>query len=150
MIKSFNKFKKPCFWSIFPNFGPNNFFRENPALSRTTSCGFLAPCQNSEKSNDTILRKCQDRRTDRPYFMGHFRLLSWVQKLTLREVNFYLLFNSKSIFPNGSKHCSCRLVAEYIKEIPISLWCQLFLFPQSKIRENILHINTIFKKLIYV
>ena len=122
MIKSFNKFKKPCFWSIFPNFGANSFFREDPALSRTTSSGFLAPCQNSEKTNDTIPRKCPDRRTDISYFIGHFRLLSGIQKLTLREVKFYLLFNSKSIFPNGSYHSSCRIVAEYIKEIPISLW----------------------------
>ena len=47
-------------------FGANKFFPENPALSRTTSYGFLAPCQNSEKTNDTIPRKRLDGRTDRP------------------------------------------------------------------------------------
>ena len=36
-------------------------FLENPALSRTTSYGFLAPCQNLEKTNDTIPRKRPDR-----------------------------------------------------------------------------------------
>ena len=64
LTKFFNKFKKPCFWPIFPNFGTKTFFLENPALSCTTSYGFLALCQNSEKTNDTIPRKHQDRRTD--------------------------------------------------------------------------------------
>ena len=33
-------------------------------LSRTTSYGFLAPCQNLEKTNDTIPRKRPDRMTE--------------------------------------------------------------------------------------
>ena len=82
MAKSFNKFKKHCFWPIFPNFGAEIFFPENPALSRTNSSGFLAPCQTSEKTNDTISIKRLDRRTEgrkdgrtnRPYFIGPFRL----------------------------------------------------------------------------
>ena len=41
------------FWSIFPIF-----------LSRTTSYGFLASCQNLEKTNETIPRKHPDRRKD--------------------------------------------------------------------------------------
>ena len=53
-----------CFWFIFPNFGVQRFFPENQALSHTTSYGFLAPSQNSEKTNFTIPRKHQDRRTD--------------------------------------------------------------------------------------
>ena len=44
-------------WQIF-------FFSENAALSRTTSYEFLAPCQISEKTSDTITRKCLGRRTD--------------------------------------------------------------------------------------
>ena len=68
MTKSFNKFKKPCFWPIFGPFSQilrQNFFSpENRALSRTTSDGFLALCQNSEKTSDTIPRKRLDRRTD--------------------------------------------------------------------------------------
>ena len=65
MTKFFNIFKKPCFWPIFPIFGAKNFFLENPALSRTTSYGFLASCQNLEKTNDKIPRKHPDRRKDK-------------------------------------------------------------------------------------
>ena len=36
-----------------------------PALLRTTSYGFLAPCQNLEKTNDAVPRKRLDRRQDR-------------------------------------------------------------------------------------
>ena len=57
MTKFSNKFKKPCFWPIFPIFGAKKIFLENPALSRTTSYGFLAPCQNLEKVNNTIQKK---------------------------------------------------------------------------------------------
>ena len=68
MTKFSNKLKKPCFcpilWPIFPIFGAKKIFLENPALSRTTSFGFLAPCQNLEKVNDRIQRKCPDRRKD--------------------------------------------------------------------------------------
>ena len=53
MAQFSNKFKK------------NPVFLENPALSRTTSYGFLALCQNLEKVNDTIQRKCPDRWKDR-------------------------------------------------------------------------------------
>ena len=87
MTKSFNKFKTlflAHFWSIFPNFWAKNFFPENPFLSRTTSYGFLAKRQNSEKNNDTIRRKRLDRRTDErtdgPCFIRPFRLPPGVQK----------------------------------------------------------------------
>ena len=39
-------------------------FPENPDLSSKSSYRFLELCQNSEKTNDTIPRKCLDRRTD--------------------------------------------------------------------------------------
>ena len=52
------------FGSIFPIFGGKIFFPENPVLSRTTPYEFLAPCQNLEKINDTIPRKCLDRQKD--------------------------------------------------------------------------------------
>ena len=52
------------FWSIFLISGAKKKFPENQALSCTTSYRFLAPCQNIEKTNDTILRKCPDRRKD--------------------------------------------------------------------------------------
>ena len=73
MTKFLNIFKKPCFlphfWPIFPIFGkkPQNKTKktlENPALSRTTSYGFLASSQNLDKNNDTIPRKRLDRRKD--------------------------------------------------------------------------------------
>ena len=51
--------------SFFLNFGAKKiFFSENLALSCTTSYEFLAPCQISEKTKDTISRKRLDRRTD--------------------------------------------------------------------------------------
>ena len=40
------------FGSIFSIFGAQKIFLESPALSRTTSYRFLAPCQNLEKVND--------------------------------------------------------------------------------------------------
>ena len=52
MTQFSNKFKKLCFWPIFgPFLGQKKF-----------SYGFLAPCQNLEKVNDTIQRKRLDRR----------------------------------------------------------------------------------------
>ena len=68
MTKFSNKLKKSCFWPILGPFsqfwGKKNFFSENPALPCTTPYEFLAPCQISEKTYDTIPRKCLDRRTD--------------------------------------------------------------------------------------
>ena len=52
----------PFFFSILGQKKKN--FPENLALSRTNSYGFLAPCKISEKTNDTIPRKCLDRMTD--------------------------------------------------------------------------------------
>ena len=52
------------FWSIFPSFGAKIVFLENLAPSRTTSYGFLEPCQDLEKTNNTIPRKRPDRRKD--------------------------------------------------------------------------------------
>ena len=59
-----NKFKKLCFWPIFPIFGAKKIFVENPSLSHATSYRFLAPCQNLEKVDDVIQRKHPDRRTE--------------------------------------------------------------------------------------
>ena len=67
---------------MFPIFGAKNIFPENPALSRTTLYGFLASCQNLEKTNDTIPRKRPDRRKDgQTLFIGPFWLTSGVQKV---------------------------------------------------------------------
>ena len=69
MTKFFNIFKIPLFWPIFGPFlqfwGVKKIFLENPALTHTTSYGFLALCQNLEKTKDTIPRKCPDRWKDR-------------------------------------------------------------------------------------
>ena len=87
MTKFFNKFQSPCFQPIFSPFSQfwrQKKFSDNPALSSTTSYGFLAPCQNLEKTDDAIPRKHPDGRTDgrkdRPYFIGHFRLPPGVHK----------------------------------------------------------------------
>ena len=83
MTQFFNIFKKNRFWPIFLIFGTKNFFLQNPTLSRTTSYEFLASCQNLEITNDTIPRKCPDRRidgrTDRPYFIGPFQVMPGAQ-----------------------------------------------------------------------
>ena len=94
MKKFSNKLKKTLFWPIwghFPNFWGKKIFLKNLVLSCTTSYGFLAPCQNLEKVNDTIHRKCPERQKDRwkdrwkdgwkdrPYFIGPFQLLPWVK-----------------------------------------------------------------------
>ena len=49
MTKFFNKLKKPCFWPI------SQFLGQKKCSG--TSYGFLATCQNLEKTNDTIPRK---------------------------------------------------------------------------------------------
>ena len=67
MTKSFNKFKKSCFWPIFghlPNVGDKKNF-SGKFSSATSSNWFLASCQNLEKNNDTIPRNDQsDRRKE--------------------------------------------------------------------------------------
>ena len=52
------------FWFIFLILG-KIFFLHKIRLSRTTSYGFLAPCQKLEKTNDTILRERLGRQKDR-------------------------------------------------------------------------------------
>ena len=57
MTKFFNKFKKNSFWPILGPFSQilgHVFSPKNPALLCTTSYRFLAPCQNLEKTSDTI------------------------------------------------------------------------------------------------
>ena len=58
-------FQKTLFLAHFPNFWDKKLFLENPALSCTTSYGFLAPYQNLEKTYDTIPKKHLDRRKGR-------------------------------------------------------------------------------------
>ena len=61
MTKFSKKLKKTGFgpfWALFPNVGAKKNFSQKIWLSRTTSYKFLASCQISEKTNDTIPRKC--------------------------------------------------------------------------------------------
>ena len=86
MTKFSNKLKKNAlfvfgpYWAFFLNFGAKKiFFSENPALSRTTSYEFLAPCQISEKLmiqfqenawTEGRAERWKDGRTNRPCFIG--------------------------------------------------------------------------------
>ena len=84
MTKFFLKFKKTLILGIigpFPQFfGQKKFFYEIELLC-AASYSFLAPCQNSEKSNDPISRKHPDRfqeaKMNIPYFIVSLQLLSW-------------------------------------------------------------------------
>ena len=67
MTKFLNKFEELyCYLFLvhFPSFQGNLFFQENPALSRKTSYGILAPYQNFEKNKDTIPIKRPDRQKE--------------------------------------------------------------------------------------
>ena len=68
MTKFCEIWKKPHFLAYFGPFSPifraMRIFLKNPALSPTTSHGFLSPCQKLGKTNDQIPRKLSDRRTD--------------------------------------------------------------------------------------
>ena len=89
MTKFSNKLKNPWFWPILGPFfailGQKNFSQK--ALSPTTSNEYLALCQISEKTNDTIPRKCLDRRMEgstdpilqdpSSYCRGSKNLLTW-------------------------------------------------------------------------
>ena len=66
---------------MFDPFLGKNFFKKNPTFSCTISYGFLAPCQNLEKTGDPTPRKCLDRQMDRSYFIGSFWLPPWVQRI---------------------------------------------------------------------
>ena len=61
MTKFSDKFKKPCFWPIFPIFAAKRF----PALSHITRHRPPKLCGVSEKTNELIPRKLTDRRTER-------------------------------------------------------------------------------------
>ena len=68
MTKFSNKLKNPWFWPILGPFFAilsQKIFSQK-ALPPTTSNEYLAPCQISEKTNDTIPRKClEEGRKDR-------------------------------------------------------------------------------------
>ena len=119
MNKFSNKLKKTLFFahfgSIFPIFGAKKNFLENLALSCTTSFGFLAPCQNLEKVNDTIQRKCPDRQKDRwkdGQTLFYRTLLATarvpIKRLTKDLINKLSILHGAKYFPPGIFHISLK------------------------------------------
>ena len=74
MVKSFNKFKKPCFWPIFGPFsqilGQKKFARKSGSVTNNF-IWVSSTMPKLKKTNDTIQK---DGRNDRPYFIGPFQL----------------------------------------------------------------------------
>ena len=69
------------FGSIFPIFGAQFFSPENLTLSCSTSYGLLVTCQNLEKLMIEFQENARTKGgTDKPYFIGPFRLPPGVQK----------------------------------------------------------------------
>ena len=66
MTKYFFKFNETLFLAHFSN-------SQEKGFSKKSGLGFLVPCQNLEKTNDSIPRKQLERqkdgRTNRPYFI---------------------------------------------------------------------------------
>ena len=58
--------------TLDPNSAANSFFFKNQAASVARCHGQLSSCTISEETKDTILRKLNDRRTDR-----RIRVISW-------------------------------------------------------------------------
>ena len=56
--------KENLFWPIWSKFGPTNFFSKNIASLVARCHGQLSSSTISEKTNDPILRKLSDGRTD--------------------------------------------------------------------------------------
>ena len=72
MKQTWENGKKPSFGTSWGPFDPNSgsqiyiYFFKNLAPSATRYHGHLSSCTISEKSNDPILRKLREGRTDRP------------------------------------------------------------------------------------
>ena len=102
MTKSSNKFRKPCFWPFLDPFfqfwGQKNFSRKS-GFATHNFIWVSSPMPKFRKINDTIPRKCPDRRkdgrTDRPYFIGPFCPKPEIQKL---QIMFNLITNVVKCF----------------------------------------------------
>ena len=64
--------KNPIFGQIWAKICRMRFFFENRAPLFFRVYGYLPSCKKSEKTNDPILRKAVDRRTDRGQFIGPY------------------------------------------------------------------------------
>ena len=131
MTKIF-KFKKSSFWLIFGPFfqylGQKNFSGKL-ALSSTTPSKFVARCQNLEKTNDTIPRKCPGRQKDRwkDGQKNRWILLYKTIPATPREpkIIFPALVRvlSRTLHPSRvfgnpcSREAGCRSVEEHLRNI---------------------------------
>ena len=98
----------------FPNFGGKKTFEKNPALSRTISYGFLAPCQNLEKTNDTIPRKCTDRQKSGQTY-GTLLVTASGPKITSLFVHLILSTFSVDIIHDGIWNYLSVTVMIYLK-----------------------------------
>ena len=117
MTKSFNKLKKPCFWPIFGPFpqilGQNFFFQKIRLCHGQLHRGFYhyAKIQKKLMMQFEITGQ-KDGRTDRPYFIGSFRLPEIQQEMLLT----FMLYYSRSKINYTCLHwqskiakCSARL-----------------------------------------
>ena len=88
----FFKFKNTYFWPICPILEQKKFFLKILAFSHITSLGFLGLYQNSSKSNDPIPKIHpdiqQDRRIDKPYFVGSFWITPGANKYNCSRLTF--------------------------------------------------------------
>ena len=64
VMKSRENAKKPVFSAYFRHFQPEMFFFENRATSHFGHYHFASLCQKSGKTNEPILRKAGNVRTD--------------------------------------------------------------------------------------
>ena len=65
--KKIKNWEKKLNFPIHSHFGGKTWFSKNVAVSYTTPHGPLTPGSVPEKTNESIPRKCLNRRTDRPY-----------------------------------------------------------------------------------
>ena len=84
MNKFFNKFKKPCFWSIFGPFSQFGGKKIRLCLIQLHT-GFQHHAKIQKKlmiqfQENTQTHRRAERRTDRTYFIGLFQLMSGIQK----------------------------------------------------------------------
>ena len=83
-----------------PKFGPQNFFLKDLAWSVTRYHGQPSSCTILEKTNDPILRKFNDGRTDRQMdesdFIGCFPTKSRVQNTKILHGSLYSEMNKKT------------------------------------------------------
>ena len=93
MTKFSNKLKKPCFWPIFPIFGAKKKFPGKPSsathnftLDSSTMAKFRKTEWHNYKNKPGQMGGWKHGRTDRPYFIGHFRLPPRVLQLKIYKV----------------------------------------------------------------